>query len=141
MQVLKDSNKICLSYCVHLPTSFYVCLWFSHSSKFHCPTLAEKPKNKQTNKQTNKHASADFKPAKPVLQVFPDPAGRRGWAPLFSSPVVSSQGRGLSPVCNTHRYGGPIFLPAPSKHCGARTAHSAHVRQVGAGNPPGLATL
>ena len=67
MQVLKDIEVKFVSVLgVCLLTSFWICLWFSYSSRSYCLFL----KNKQ------KKPPADFTSAKPVLQVFQDHAGR-----------------------------------------------------------------
>ena len=67
MQVLKVSKvKFVSAIDVCLLTSFWIHLWFSHSSRSYCLGLVDKKKKPPT----------DFKPANLVLQVFPDLAGR-----------------------------------------------------------------
>ena len=43
MHILKDSKvKFVSAVGVHLPTSFWMCLWFFHSSRSYCLTLERK---------------------------------------------------------------------------------------------------
>ena len=86
MQVLKESKvKFVPAVGVHLLTSFWICLWFSHSSRSICLTLEKKKKGLLLILNLPSHFS----------QVFPYPAGRGVWAPFFIFPVVL-QGWGLS---------------------------------------------
>ena len=75
MQVLvKSKVKFVLAVVFCLLTSFWICLWFLTALGIFVLLL---------KKIKNKMPPDDFKPAKPVLQIFQDPAGRGGLGSVF----------------------------------------------------------
>ena len=99
MQVLKGSKVKFISAVVFLLTSFWIPLWFAHSSRSYCLCLKKKKK-----------PPADFTLTELRLHVFLDRSGRGGLgsAQLFYFPVVQ-QGCGLSLGYNNHR----CLFPSP----------------------------
>ena len=82
MHILKDSKvKFVSTVGVHLLTSFWICLRFSHSSRSIVLVLGETTK-----------PPADFKPAMLVLHISPDPADSSFFLSCGSSRMEAQSG-------------------------------------------------